>query len=362
MTVALLINDRRHVGWTEATVTRSIETISGAFTVTLSEREPGETTPRVIRPGNACRVQLEDETVLQGWVDAVTVDYDGGSHTIAVRGRDATGDLVDCSAASKPGEWTNERLENIAAALCEPFNIGVTREVDTGAPFARFRIEEGESVFEAIERACRFRAVLPLSDGRGGLILGGPSRSRTSVRLQRGENILSASGTASWLARFSDYTLLGQQAGGSSGGLFGGETGVTAEQVAHVSATAQDGGVDRYRPLTIIGEQSLNDDEALARIQWEANVRSARARSARVTVQGWQEVPDGPLWEPGRLVFVADEWLGIAQELLVSSTSQSLSAAGTLTTLDLVPQDAFVQRAEPAPSSGPAGLGANWWT
>ena len=353
MTVALLINDRRHVGWSESTVTRSLETISGAFQVTLSEREPGETTPRVIRPGNACRVELEGDTVLQGWVDAVTVNYDGRSHTIAVRGRDATGDLVDCSAASKPGEWKDARLEEIAMALCEPFDISVTREVDTGEPFARFRIEEGESVFEAIERGCRFRAVLPLSDGRGGLVLGGPTRSRTDVRLERGRNILSASGTASWLARFSDYKLLGQQAGGLSG--------FTAEQVAHVSATARDGGVDRHRPLTIIGEQSLNEDEATARIQWEANVRSARARSARVTVQGWREVPDGDLWEPGRLVFLADEWLGIAQELLVSSTSQSLSSGGTLTTMDLVPQDAFVQRAEPAPSSGPGGLGSNWW-
>ena len=359
MTVALSDQRRCHVGWTEATVTRSLETISGAFTVTLSEREPGETTPRVIRPGNACRVELEDETVLQGWVDAVTVNYDGGAHTIAVRGRDATGDLVDCSAASKPGEWKDARLEEIASALCEPFGIRVTREVDTGAPFARFRIEEGESVFEAIERGCRFRAVLPLSDGRGGLILGGPTRSRTAVRLERGVNILSASGTASWLARFSDYTLLGQQAGGAGGGgMFGGPSGITAEQVAHVSATARDGGVDRYRPLTIIGEQSLNNDEAKARIQWEANVRSARARSARVTVQGWREVPDGDLWEPGRLVFLADEWLGIAQELLVSSTSQSLSAGGTLTTMDLVPQDAFVQRAEPSQTSP---LGSNWW-
>ena len=125
-------------------------------------------------------------------------------------------------------------------------------------------------MFEAIERACRFRAVLPLSDGKGGLVLGGPSRSRTSVRLERGINILSASGTASWLARFSDYTLLGQQAGGAGG--------FTAEQVAHVSATARDGGIDRHRPLTIIGEQSLDETEAKARIQWEANVRSARAR------------------------------------------------------------------------------------
>ena len=350
MTVALLINQVRHVGWTEATVTRSLETISGAFTVTLSEREPGETSPRVIRPGNACRVQLLSETVLKGWVDAVTVDYDSLSHTISVRGRDATGDLVDCSAATQPGEWHDERLENIAAALCQPFGIRVSRETDTGAPFSRFRIEEGESVFEAIERACRFRAVLPLSNGRGGLVLGGPSRSRTAVRLERGVNVISASGTASWLSRYSNYTLLGQQAGG--------DDFLGAAEIAHVSATARDGGIDRYRPLTIIGEQSQDNDEAKARIDWEANVRAARARKARVTVQGWREVPDGPLWEPGRLVYLSDDWLGIQQEMLVSSTSQSLSSGGTLTTLELVPQDAFVQRAEPESGSM---IGSNLW-
>ena len=213
----------------------------------------------------------------------------------------------------------------------------------------RFRIEEGESVFEAIDRMCRFRAVLPLSDGRGGLVLGGPSRSRASVRVERGFNILSASGTSSWLSRYSEYTLLGQQAGGLDG--------FTAEQVAHVRTTARDSGVNRHRPLTIIGEQSQAEGEARARIQWEANVRSARSRSARVTVQGWRETPDGDLWAPGRLVYVADDWLGIDQDMLISATSQSLSSAGTLTTLDLVPPGAFEQRAEPMAG----GLGANWW-
>ena len=350
MTVSLNIGGSEHVGWSEATVTRSLETIAGAFTCRLSEREPGETAPRVIRPGDDCRVALEGDTVLQGWVDAVTVDYDAGSHSISVRGRDATGDLVDCSAATEPGEWHNARLEEIARALCEPFGISVSRETDTGAPFRRFRIEEGESVFEAIERACRFRAVLPLSDGAGGLVLGSPSRSRTEVRLERGVNILSASGTASWLSRFSDYTLQGQQAGA---------TWLNATEIAHVTATARDEGVNRHRPLIIIGEQSLDADEARARIQWEANVRAARARSAQVTVQGWRETPDSDLWSPGRLVFLSDEWLGINQELLVSSVAQSLSSGGTTTALSLVPQDAFVQRAQP--EAAVPGRSTNWW-
>ena len=40
----------------------------------------------------------------------------------------------------------------------------------------------------------------------------------------------------------------------------------------------------------------------------------------------------------------------------MSSTSQSLSSGGTLTTLELVPQDAFVQRAEPTDTGGRPGI------
>ena len=64
---------------------------------------------------------------------------------------------------------------------------------------------------------------------------------------------------------------------------------------------ARDAGVTRHRPMTIIGEQSLDNDEAQARIDWEANVRSARARSATVEVQGWRETPGRRLMDAGTI-------------------------------------------------------------
>ena len=215
MTVSLIIGDRQHAGWTSATVTRSLETISGTFDIALSERSPGETTMRQISPGDQCAVFLDGEGVIRGYIDSVNVRVTADVHQIEVRGRDVTGDLVDCSAATTPGEFKNAGLAEIVAALTAPFGINVTVETDTGAPWrvAKFRIEEGETVFESIDRACRFRAVLPLSDGNGGLILGQPTRSRTQTRLRRGVNILAVDGTASLVDRFSDYKLQGQQAG-----------------------------------------------------------------------------------------------------------------------------------------------------
>ena len=330
-----------------ATVTRALETVAGQFRIALSERAPGETAPRIIRAGDPCELLLDGERVLKGHVDTARVSYDAGNHMIEVTGRDATGDLVDCSAASKPGEWHEAKLEEIAAALAQPFGIPVRAEADTGRAFRRFRIEEGETAFEAIERACRFRGVLPLSDGDGGLVLGRPTRSRTAVRLERGRNILSASGESSWLDRFSVYELRGQQPGSDF---------LSPGAAAHVAASARDEGVTRHRPLTLVAEQALDAAEAQERIDWEASVRAGRSRRATIAVQGWRETPGGPLWEPGRLVHVKCDWLGLDRELLVSAVQQSLDEAGTVARMTLMPAQVFAARLEREADTDPTGF------
>ena len=348
--LSLLVGARRYEGWTAGTVTRSLETISGTFSIRLSEKTPGTASPRAVRPGDRCQVALHGERVITGWVDTVRVSYGPTLHEIEIAGRDATGDLVDCSAASQPGEWHNETLQRIVEALVRPFGVVVRSRVNT-APFRSFRIEEGETVFEAIERACRMRGVLPLSDGAGGIVLGRPVRSRAGVRLEHGVNILSASAEVSGLNRYRDYTLLGQQRG---------DDDVFGEAAAHVSAEARDPGVTRHRPLTIIAETPVSIAEAEERINWEASVRAARARRATIHVQGWREVPareGSPLWEPGRLAQVRDGWLGLDREMLISTVVQSIGEGGTTTALTLYPEDAFVDRIDPEPREEPTG----WW-
>ena len=157
-------------------------------------------------------------------------------------------------------EWRDATITDIVSALCAPFGIGVTASAPVGEPFRRFRIEEGETVFEALDRACRMRGLLPLADGRGGLVLGRPVRDRASVRLERGRNILSAQGEASWNGRFSEYTIYGQQPG---------DDFLTPEASAHVVASVRDAQVSRHRPLTVIAEQALTEAEAGERVRWE---------------------------------------------------------------------------------------------
>lgn len=331
--ITVTIDGVRHTGWTSAEITRSLEQAAGTYRLAMTERDPGRVSPRAYRPGAAATVEADGERVISGWVDAVRPRYDAGSHGIELAGRDAVGDLVDCSAASEPGEWRDARLDEIAAALAAPYGIRVTVEAHLGAAFRRFRIEEGETVYEALERGCRLRGVLPLSDGSGGLVLGRPVRSRAAVVLRRGETILSASGESDWRGRYGAYRVLGQQPGSDFLG---------ASQAAHVHGEATDPAVTRHRPLTVLAEQALDDAEAVERAAWEADVRAARARRLSVEVRGWRERGEtGALWAPGRVVRVEDDWLGVRADLLVGAVRYTLADEGTRATLALSPPAAY---------------------
>ena len=340
---------------------RSIETISGGFSVTVSERDPGTMQPRAIVPGQDCTLQLDGETVLTGYVDQVRVRHDAGSHEITVAGRDKAGDLVDCSAEQQ--EWAGRTIDAIAADIARPFGVTVSLSGEAGEPFEKFTIERGETAFDAIDRMCRLRGLLPLSDGKGGVVLGRAARDSASVRLELGRNIISAEGRADWSQRHSTYEIVGQQKGSDEKFWAAGPDGETGPKTyTQVSAEAEDPAIDRHRPLVLLAEQGLSQAEAQERVDWEAAVRRGRSREARVVVQGWRENgADGALWAPGRLVRLVDEWLGLDRQLLVSTVAQKIGESGTLTGLTLMPESAFDPKPRTAPKSGGAARSGNWW-
>ena len=344
--VTLTVDGLIYGGWKSVSVRRSIETISGTFSLSVSERWPGQQALKAILPGQKCLVTLDGETVITGYVDDVAPAYSATSHEVSIDGRDVTSDLVDCSAIHSPGEWQGLRLEAIVTILAKPFGITVTAVTDTGEPFRSFGIEPGETAFEAIERACRMRAVLATSDGRGGLNIIRANKtngntSRASVALKRGENILEASGRLSHRDRYSQYIVKGQQPSGADQ--------IPPEQLAQIRGEATDPGTRRYRPLQIIAEQSVDGASAQDRAIWEANVRAARARRISVVVQGWRERPDGGLWSPNRLVRLSDDWLAIDQDMLIVGVTFSKGDRGSRTELSLMPPGAFELKAEPEP-------------
>ncbi len=324
----LLIGGAKYEGWTSVNITRSLEAIAGSFELTVSERFPGEPLSRPIRPGAECRVELDGTPVLTGYVDDVEPRYDKGAHEITVRGRDKTGDLVDCSAEGRA--WKNSTLQEIAGDLCAPFGISVAYNVGASKLFKDFTISGGEAVFEALDRAARMRGVLLTSDGLGRLVITRASTEKAGSVLKRGLNILSASGQFSHRDRFSAYTVKGQARGSDN---------TLGPAVFSQKGEARDTGISRHRPLIVTAEDAGDAADFQTRADWEKNHRYGQSNRVSVTVPGWAH--PGGLWRPNVRVKITDDWLGMDTELLIAGVTYRLDAGGTVTELELAPPGAF---------------------
>lgn len=332
MTVELRVNGNYYGGWQSVKIERGIEQIAGTFDLTVTDRWNsvyGQMAMQIKR-GNACELLINGVIVITGYVDDTGSRYDKQAHSISVTGRDRTGDLVDCSAIYKTGQWSNKKLEQIAKDLCAPFGIKVITNTDTGEAFKSFSIQEGESVFETLERAAKMRAVLLISDGQGNLLITRAGTGKAPAGLTEGENILSAEGTFSWKDRFSDYIVKGQAQGNDE--HYG-------ETVAQPSGTVKDGAITRYRPLIITAEDQGSNATLKQRAEWERNVRAGRGTRATVTVQGWDV--DGRLWTPNTVTRLNSPLLYADMDVLIASVSYSKDDSGTLSSLQLALPHAF---------------------
>ena len=330
--IELRVSGQIYRGWKRASVTRSIEQLSGTFQLGVTDVWDATAAPRPIRPGASCTLSIAGEKVISGYVDLAEPRFGRETHETSIRGRDRAGDLVDCAALHDPDEWNGLRLERLVEILARPFGVPVSAETDTGAAFKKFKLQPGETVFAAIQRLCRMRGVLPVSDGLGNLRLTRAGSRRAPTALESGPqgNILSAEGEFTDRERHSEYIVRGFAQGSDQ--AWGDEL--------RAEGRAQDHAVRRHRPLLIMAEGQVDARTAQQRAQWEATVRAGRARRARYTVQGW--TARGQLWQPNTRVAVRDSWLGIGDDMLISGVRYQRSEnGGTLTTLTVVHPDVF---------------------
>jgi prophage tail gpP-like protein len=340
MSVELIIGGKRFGGWQSLSIERGIEQLSGAFTLGVTDKwnAPTGVVAAEIKEGQACAVTVAGSTVITGYIDKVNRSYDARSHGISVSGRDKAGDLVDCSAIYKTGAWANKKVEQIAADLCAPFGIAVHVGAPTGAALPAFSIQEGETVYEAIERAARMRALLVMSDGQGGIVLTRAGTARAPADLVQGQNILRADGEFNLADRYRDYIVKGQAQG---------DDHTHGAAVAHPSASIKDAGVPRYRPLIVLAEAQGGHATFAERALWERNVRAGRGVRATVVANGW--TANARLWHPNTVTHLWSPLLGADHDLLIASTRFTLDGqSGELTTLELAPAEAYSTIADDA--------------
>lgn len=392
--VRLVVKGAEYGGWKSVRIEAGIERQARSFDLEVTDRWPGQSDiPRRITPGDACQVFVGNDLVMTGYVDATPIKYDGKSVSVAVRGRSKTADLVDCCPiksgkktsgaggtwadvigpdgrtsrvvpppAKAANQWRNMSLETIAAALAAPYGVRVLAEVDTGKAIPEHQIQQGETVFESIDRMMRIRHVLSTDNERGDLVLidvGSGGRAATALEL--GKNILTASADLDYKGVFSEYVVKGQRAGNDQehgSAVAEEEATATDDEALDEAAAATDSRAKRRRVLVI--KQSGHADEGTCkdRAEYERAHRAAKALQTSYTVTGWRQ-ENGDLWLPNQLVRVRDPLIGFDAELVIAEVAWILDGNGMRSEVRVGPPDGYRSKAGKLKKSAKGG-GAEW--
>lgn len=349
--VRLIVGGFRYGGWKSVQIIRSMESLSGAFDLEVSDRWGGQDEPWPILEEDACKVEIDGEVVISGFVDRRSVSLSATERTFSYSGRDAAAALVDCSVVLDKWTFRKASALDIAVKIAAPFGVPVSLQPGLELPAkppAKFVVSPGDDAFGAIERAARLAGVLAMSDGAGGILIGraGTLRATDLVEGKRG-NILAASVEHDAAERYARYVVAAQVQG----------TDEASGPVTRIQADFPDSGVKRSeRVLLIRPEAGITTDYARLRAGWEARSRAARAESVTIVVVGWTQ-PGGGVWPVNALVRVRAPGIGVDGELLIATAEHRIDRGGEVTQLRLVRPDAF----EPGPTAV-VGKASGVWT
>jgi prophage tail gpP-like protein len=353
--ITLEVDSTPYQGFTEISVLRSVGAISGSFSFTATSSKK---ISLPIQMGQSCRVLINETPVINGYVEAVNIDYDANTHNIGISGRDKTMDVIDSSTVIKELSGTLSLKQVIRQILDGNGlqNIGITNLVSGLKSFNSGDIESaevGETVFEYIDKYARKRQVLLTGDGDGNIVItrSGTTNAITSllnVINGTNNNILSASASYAETNLFNKYTVRSQQnpvALKNSGSIS------TANLVSQ-SGTATDNEVRATRILEVRPSQSGSSKDSKEFALWLKNINRGKSFNYTAVIQGYyQDLDQTKLWIPNEIVSIKDDFIGMSSqlnaEMLIDTVEYKLSnTEGSTTVITCVDKNAYTLEAK----------------
>lgn len=352
--VTLVIAGEEFRGWTSVRVTRGIERMPSDFTVSLTEVFPNAPHFLQIRPGQDCELWIGRDRVITGFIDRVSPSLSKQAHTVAVTGRGACCDLVDCMAEWPGGQIVATSVLEAARKLARPFGIDVNGEAGPAVGgggsilIPQLVLMIGETPWEVIERLCRIAGLLAYDQPDGSLLLAAnPVQVLANAVATQGGFTAAASGFAEGINVKAAHATFGMDQRFSNYRAFRFAfdsfrdvgTGEAANQIAEFKDT----GVTRYRPHAILMElgKAMALENAAKRALWEAKRRWGRSYSVNVTTDSWRDSA-GVLYAPNTLARLDLPTLKIdAVDWLISEVTYNMTESGTECEVALMPVEAF---------------------
>jgi len=348
--------------WTNVVIERDLDHIAGGFDIEyiddgrIAQSLPTLTSSgpffEIVRVGMAVTLLIDNEPVLVGYIDDVEVDWTADHLSARLRGRDKTGDLVDCAALPDgPAEFSGVDILHVAQKVCAPYGIVVRADVDIGETFDRLSKYPHETALSFLEKAARERALLLVSDGVGGLLLTRGGSSDGPSPITRPGNALGGRYTSSWQQRFSDYYVKGQSDGRVSRGAAAAPLTpatvppsaapadmpwiVYSPSPANIIATghARDPEITRYRPTVRLTRSQSGMSTTQVQADWALRVAKGQGEKIVYPLLGWRAGPANALWRTNARVTVTDAYADIDKPMLIAGVRFMMSERGQMTEL-----------------------------
>ena len=318
--IVIKINGYTFQDWNELTVRKELEAIAGNFEFNAVQ------TSKVLSIGTGDKVEIfiNNIPLIHGYIDYIAPDLRQDDRSIQVVGRDNTCDIIDCTHSGSKREFTgNQSIVAIIQELVKLFGIEVVNQLGESPRIKTLKIDPGETLFESIEKATRQLGIILQPSGDGKLLLTKITKDKKGTLLEEGYDFLDCFATYNAEERFSDYILKAQDKNNKS-----------------FVAKAKDPDIKRYRPLELISDINLEPAEAQKKINWEANIRAARAVDVSVTMQGWTN--HGKPWLPNVIFNITSPKLALYDcPLLLRSIDYYFDSNGTTTNLSFTRSDAY---------------------
>lgn len=343
--------------WQACSIGRGLDNCASSASVAVGRgklREAGyDKFP--IHLGDGVQVLIGEDPVLIGWVDKPSRTRTADEHGVNIQIRSVTADLVDCSAMNSPGQWVKAKLARIAKDMVTAlYKIPVVVPPKYDVVVPNFEIEQGEAVFDAVERLAHSVGLIVHDTAAGVLMITRPGDTRAEGALVHLEgpkggpdprnNVLESDYQEDGSKLFSDYIVKGQSEGGKA--------------KAGASGSARDAGVTRYRPKIISppGEATAADCTRLA--QWEAARRRGQAARLVHGARGWRQTKGGKLWDIDQIVPVQDDLAEMYRDLLITDVRYTMDDKGRKAVLTLEPPEAWTP--QPVVDKHGSGEGGKW--
>ncbi len=355
MTITIEVDGTEYEKFTSVEVENTLDSISGRFFFS-SRTKTAQISP--FQVGQASVIRVENESVINGFIERISIGYDKESHIINVEGRDRTCDIIDSTIDNIEFKSASlkTRIEQvlIAAEISTGDGNGniirgirVINSVNDLTDFKEnetISVDPGETIFEFLERMAKMKQVFLITDGNGNVVISRSEGNSVNELLvndpaNQNSNILGGSVTYDSRERFNQITVKGQdnpQALNSLGSL------TKNSNIVSKSTFTTDVDVRVSRKFTVIADSSYSDTQLGERATWEVNIRRIRGSDYSCRAQGFRRSKNSGIWRPNQLVQVIDRFAEIDAKLIINRVVYTLSDdEGSKTQLFFVEQDAY---------------------